>query len=98
MAPYTFMVAPGGHIVHPTQHTGASFDAEMGAVILGALALGLVVGAAPGALIAHYIFNVTWGKSVLIGIGAMIGISAVMTAVTPRPPAVAPLTPLTPTP
>jgi hypothetical protein len=52
------------------------------------LAIGVVLGAAPGALIAHYGFGVTWGKSILIGLGVMLVWGAIERArYTPPAPA-----------
>jgi hypothetical protein len=101
---YSDDFVPGGPAVRVTyrgdgtvafvDQTAGSSDATMGAVILGALAIGLVAGAAPGALIAHYGFGVAWGKSALIGLGAAIGLSAISMAVersrAPALPAAAP--------
>jgi hypothetical protein len=83
--PYTFTVAPTGHV---SQQTGSLGDATIGGAILAGLAIGVVLGAAPGALIAHYGFGVTWGKSILIGLGVMLVWGAIERArYTPPAPA-----------
>jgi hypothetical protein len=91
-APYTLTITPGGRV---TQQTGSIGDLGIGSAIIAGLALGLVLGAAPGALIAHYGFGVTWGKSILIGLGVMIGVGAIERAMYVPPAPAAPALPTT---
>ncbi len=51
------------------------------------MALGALFGVGPGALIAHYGFGVTWGKSILIGIGVMVGLGMIERATYTAPTA-----------
>jgi len=78
---YILTITRDGQVMH---QTGASSDATMGGVILGAVLLGLAIGVAPGALIAHYGFGVTWGRSIAIGLGVMLGLGMIERAL--RPP------------
>lgn len=71
----------------------SSQDAGLGWVLLaagGVLLLAMAAEAVPGALIAHYGFNVPWGKSILIGVGSAIGLGMLVSALNP-PPATTPV-------
>ena len=67
------------------QHTGqAGAVVGLGAGFAVIFALALALGVAPGALIAHYGFGVKWGKSIAIGVGAMLALGLVERLLSPR--------------
>lgn len=92
MAPFTITVAPNGHALH---HSGDIGDAGIGIALLAGLTIGIVAGAAPGALIAHYAFGASWGKSILIGLGTLIAFGMIQRATTPPAPLMTPGVPTT---
>ena len=61
----------------------------IGGGILAFLALGLALGVAPGALIAHYGFGLKWGKSIAIGFGVMLGLGVIERILRPAPVVIA---------
>lgn len=83
--------------VHVGQTPGIGAALGITALLAGVALVALAAESLPGALIAHYGFNVTWGKSALIGVASAIGFNMIAGALSPPAPAPTSTTPRFPT-
>lgn len=80
--PYVLTVSRGGRVMHQTTG-GIGTGLAIGGGVVAILALGIAFGVAPGALIAHYGFHYAWGESIAIGIGVMLALGLISSAIHP---------------